>query len=239
MFLSPRITPDPLDILWHYATGYMPDFLNKQSGPVGWVRWSHRGVQYLDRFVLKQKRYVMAPQFELRFDTAFEEVVRSCADARRAVIREGPCETWLTDDLIAGLLRLHNLGYAHSYETWTHGKLVGGTFGIHLGGYVSMMSLFNHVSNAGKAAVGRGMMHLRDRGFKMVDIGMVPTHNVNFGGEWTPRWKFEAELAGLVHQKVSLTDDRPCPPVPWPIRVGMPVVRTLRAVRRRLPGHAA
>src|SRR5947209_8903514 len=100
---SRRVTADPLDILWHYATGYMPDFLNGKSGPVGWVRWPHRGVQFLDKFKIprKQKSYVLSPQFELRFDSAFEEVVRACADVHRHAIADGPAggQTWITPAL--------------------------------------------------------------------------------------------------------------------------------------------
>ena len=240
MFPTRRLRASPLDILWHYAMGYMPDFLNQKDGPAGWVRWSHRGVQYLDKFKIpsSQKRYVLAPQFELRFDQAFEEVIHACADTSRQVIQHAAGTTWMTDELIAGLVRLHGMGYAHSYESWMDGKLVGGTLGIQLGGYVTMISLFHRVSNASKAATGKAMMHLRDRGFKMVDIGMVPTHLVNFGSEWAPRWKFEAELPGLIHQKVSISDEHPCAPVPWAIRAGMPVVHAVRGVRRRLPGGA-
>jgi len=237
---SRRVCSDPLDILWHYAMGYMPDFLNKKNGPVGWSRWSQRGVQWLDKFKIprKQKPYVLDPQFELRFDTAFEDVVRECANTSRHAIADGCGQTWITEELIHGLLSLHGLGYAHSYEAWMDGKLVGGTFGIQLGGYVTMVSLFHRVSNASKAAAGRAMMHLRDRGFKMIDIGMVPTHHVDFGSEWLPRWKFEAQLPMLIGHEVSIRDDRPAPPVPWQIRAGLPVVRAIRAIQRRLPGCA-
>ena len=177
---------DPLHILWRYAIGYMPDFLDGKSGAVGWVRWPHRGVQMLDKFKIprKQKSCVMSPEFELRIDQSFEEVVRECADVNRHVIKDGVGQTWLTPTLIEGLIQLHEMGYAHSYETWIDGKLVGGTFGIQLGGLVTMVSLFHRVSNASKAAAGRAMMQLRDRGFKLIDIGMVPQHHVDFGSEW-------------------------------------------------------
>src|SRR3712207_4725180 len=104
IWLSNKIRPHPLNLLWHFATGYLPDFLNKHSGPVGWVRWSHRGVQFLDeRFVIprKQKPYVFSPKFELRFNTAFEEVVRACADPSRPGIQKRCGESWITGDLIA------------------------------------------------------------------------------------------------------------------------------------------
>jgi leucyl/phenylalanyl-tRNA--protein transferase len=235
------ISGDPLDILWHYAIGYMPDFLDGKSGPVGWVRWPHRGVQQLDQFKIprKQKPYVLSPQFELRFDVAFEEVVRECADTSRKVMSEGARQTWLSPELIEGLLKLHRMGYAHSYETWMDGKLVGGTFGIQLGGLLTMVSLFHRVSNASKAAAGRAMMHLRDRGFQLIDIGMVPNHQVDFGSQWMPRWQFEAMLPTLINQKHSISDNHSCPPVPWGIRMKMPLVKAFRSIRRRFGRDAA
>jgi leucyl/phenylalanyl-tRNA---protein transferase len=238
---SRRVTADPLDILWHYATGYMPDFLDGKSGPVGWVRWPHRGVQLLDKLKIprKQKPYVLSPAFELRIDQAFEEVVRECANPQRHAIRDGVGQTWITPELITGLLRLHETGYAHSYEAWSQGKLVGGTFGIQLGGLVTMVSLFHRASNASKAAAGRAMLQLKDRGFRLIDIGMVPHHHVDFGSAWLPRWKFEMMLPGLIRQRVSVADDRPCPSVPAAIRIGLPLVRAYRAARRRLTGDAA
>ena len=232
---------DPHHILWRYATGYMPDFINGKSGEVGWVRWPHRGVQLLDKFKIprKQKSYVLAPEFDLRFDQSFEEVVRACADVNRHVIKDGVGETWLTPQLIEGLLELHKLGFAHSYETWMDNQLVGGTFGIQLGGLVTMISLFHRVSNASKAAAGRAMMHLRDRGFQLIDIGMVPQHHVDFGSEWMPRWKFESMLPTLVHQQVSIDDSHPCMPLPLSIRVRLPMHRVMKRLRRIITPLAA
>ena len=240
-FPSQRVVSDPLDILWHYATGYMPDFLDGKSGQVGWVRWPHRGVQRLEAFKIprKQKPYVLSHEFELRIDRSFEEVVRECANVNRPVIHDGAGMTWITPELIDGLLKLHAMGYAHSYESWMDGKLVGGTFGIQLGGLVTMVSLFHRVSNASKAAAGRAMMHLRDRGFQWIDIGMVPQHHVDFGSEWVPRWKYEAKLPKLIRQKVSVSDEHPCRPIPLAIRAGLPIVKAFRAIHRRRPGGVA
>lgn len=232
---SRRVSSEALEILWHYSIGYMPDFLDGKSGEVGWVRWPHRGVQRLDQFKIprKQKSYVLSPEFELKIDTAFEEVVRACADVNRHVMKDGVGQTWITPELIEGLLKLNRMGYAHSYESWMNDQLVGGTFGIQLGGLVTMISLFHRVSNASKAAAGRAMMHLRDRGFTRVDIGMVPQHQVDFGSEWMPRWQYEAMLPRLIRQKVSISEDHPVRPVPLAIQLGMPCVRAFRAVSRR------
>ena len=66
---------------------------------------------------------------------------------------------------------------------------------------------------------------------------MVPDHLVHFGAEWVPRWKYEAEVAGLIRQRLSIHDAFPCPALPWQIRVGEPVLRAGRMVRRRLVGE--
>ncbi len=79
------------------------------------------------------------------------------------------------------------------------------------------------------------MMHLRDRGFKLIDVGMVPTHHVDFGAEWVPRWKYELMLPCLIRQRTSISD-QPCPAIPAVIRAGLPIARVWRALRRRLPG---
>src|SRR5439155_25138654 len=99
------VRSDPWHILWHYANGRLPDFLNKQDGPVGWVRWSHRGVQFLDNFTIprKQKSYIFSPNFELRFNSAFEETVRACADPARDYIQRRAGQSWITPQRLAGL----------------------------------------------------------------------------------------------------------------------------------------
>ena len=239
MWLSDTVQSDPLNILWHFATGYLPDFLNKRDGEVGWVRWSHRGVQYLDKVEIprKQRPYVNSPRFELRFNQAFEEVVRACADTQRNAIVKRSGDTWITPELMEGLIALRKMGFAHSFETWQDNQLVGGIWGVQVGGLVTMSSMFNRVSNASKCAMARTMLHLNGRGFTMVDMGMVPDHLVHFGAEWVPRWKYEAEVAGLIRQRLSIHDAFPCPALPWQIRVGEPVLRAGRMVRRRLVGE--
>jgi leucyl/phenylalanyl-tRNA--protein transferase len=235
VWLANNIQPNLLNTLWHFATGYLPDFINKQDGQVGWVRWSHRGIQFLDKFVIprKQRPYVNSARFEVRYNQAFEEVVRACADTQRNYIQARSGQTWITDELIESLLQLRRLGHAHSFETWQEGKLVGGIWGVQIGGLVTMSSMFNRVSNASRCAMARTMMGLRDRGFTMVDMGMVPDHHVHFGAEWVQRWKYESMLPDLIRQKVSISDEFPCPVLPWQIKMAEPILRGLRAVGRR------
>jgi leucyl/phenylalanyl-tRNA--protein transferase len=227
------VRSDPWHILWHYANGRMPDFVNRQDGPVGWVRWSHRGIQPLDeiRIPESQRRYVFSRKFELRIDTAFEDVVRGSAD----VARFG--KTWITPELIDGLIALNRMGYAHSFEAWTVEEkpvLAGGVWGVQIGSFVTASSMFHRVANATKAAYGRALLHLKERGFTMVDTGMVPEHMVNYGSRYVPSWQFEAMQRPLLWQPRTVADGMtpPMPPGSW--RWRMAAARLGRAIARRL-----
>jgi leucyl/phenylalanyl-tRNA--protein transferase len=231
MLSSRRIHPDPVSILWHQLCGHMANVKSPTDPRTCWNAGSHRGVQFLDKvqFPRKQKRYIFSPQFEIRHDTAFEETIRGCASAPRDTL------VWISPELIRGLCQLHEMGFAHSYEAWHEGKLVGGVFGVQLGSMITCDSMFHRMSNASKAAYGQSLLHLQKRGFKVVDTNGVATHQVNYGEEWLPRWKFENLIAECLKDTPSFTDRRPCPKLPWEIRIMLPTLRPARAILRRMP----
>jgi leucyl/phenylalanyl-tRNA--protein transferase len=211
----------------------MPDFINRNDGPVGWVRWSHRGVQPLDAisFPESQKRYIFSKKFDLRINTAFEEVVRASADTSRFG------KTWITPELIEGLVRLHGMGYAHSFEAWTTGanpELAGGLWGVQIGSFITASSMFHRQPNATKAAYGRALLHLKERGFTMVDTGMVPDHMVNYGSRYVPSWEFEERLRGLIREPRTIAEGLRPPMLPRGLGWGLAVVRLARGIRRRV-----
>jgi len=228
---SVKIHSDPMDMLWHYANGEMPCYLVREGGEVGWIKYTHRGVQFLDKFEFprKQLRYIFSPKFQVKYNQAFEETLAGCAD----LSREG--RTWITPELITGYTELHRLGYAHSYEAWMDGKLVGGAIGVQIGGYITCETMFHRVNNASKAAWGQTLVRLKERGFKWVDTNCVAAHQVEYGEEWVMQWKFEQMVNEAMKENHSLADDIPCPPVPWILKAGLPVARILSSARKRLP----
>lgn len=226
------VVADPWQLLWHYASGRMPDFVNKCDGQVGWVAWNHRGIQPLDdiQFPESQKRYIFSKKFELRINTRFEEVVRACAD----IARFG--KTWITPELIEGLIVLHRMGHAHSFEAWSveTGELAGGIWGVQIGGFITASSMFHRMPNATKAAYGRTLLHLKERGFAMVDTGMVPDHMVNYGSRYVPRWQFESMLRGLLEERRTVVDGAAAPMLPRTMMWRLKAARGLKAVMRRV-----
>jgi leucyl/phenylalanyl-tRNA--protein transferase len=233
MIRSDTVGEDPVAFLFHYLRGQMVNWKDGNNGPVHWVAGSHRGLQFLDKveFPRKQKRYIFSPQFEIRYDTAFEEVMKGCADRSRDVENK----TWISGEYLRGMVALHKLGFAHSWEAWHDGKLVGGAFGVQLGSMISCDSMFHRMSNASKAAYGQTLVHLQKRGFKIVDTNGVAAHQVNYGEEWVPHWRFEQLILECLRESPSLTDDRPCPPLPWEVRALIPALRPARVLVKRLP----
>jgi hypothetical protein len=95
------------------------------------------------------KKFRKTPGCEVRIDTAFEQVMRHCAQT----VRPGQDGTWIVDRIVAAYTALHRQGKAHSVETWIDGQLVGGLYCVALGRAVFGESMFAHASDASKIAL--------------------------------------------------------------------------------------
>ncbi|VEB42103.1 Leucyl/phenylalanyl-tRNA--protein transferase [Chromobacterium violaceum] len=76
--------------------------------------------------------------YEIRVDSAFPEVMRACAEPRA-----GQDGTWIVPEMVAAYCRLHQIGYAHSFETWIDGELAGGLYGVSIGRMFYGESMFS------------------------------------------------------------------------------------------------
>lgn len=132
------------------------------------------------------RKRVLHGDFEVRFDTAFREVMAACAEAPRP----GQGGTWITDDLLAGYGALHDRGFAHSAEAWRDGQLVGGVYGVSLGRAFFGESMFAKESDASKVAFAVLLGHLVHWGFHFVDCQVRTEHLERFGAADWPRSRF-------------------------------------------------
>jgi leucyl/phenylalanyl-tRNA---protein transferase len=130
-----------------YSVGVFPMGIGHHGRPpIGWWSPDPRGVLRLgDLRVPRSLRKSMA-HFEVRVDTAFDEVVAACADPGR----EG---RWITPEVAQAYGALHDAGWAHSVETWQDGRLVGGLYGVAIGGLFAGESMFHTARDASKAAL--------------------------------------------------------------------------------------
>src|SRR3546814_6144782 len=90
-----------------------------------------RGIRPLDDFRLPRKLRDKSRRgiFEVRCNSAFQEVIRGCAEPA-----ENRPDTWINPVIEQLYNELFDMGFAHSVECWRNGTLVGGLYGVSLGG---------------------------------------------------------------------------------------------------------
>ena len=165
----------PSRLLLAYRSGIFPWF--SAGDPILWWSPDPRLVLNLEDFRLRKSLRKRLKHFEIRFDTAFGDVIRACA----AVPREGQTGTWILPEMIEAYEVLHAMGHAHSAEAWRDGRLVGGLYGVEVGGLFCGESMFSHVSDASKAALAALVEHLALRGFEMIDAQVPTAHLKSLG----------------------------------------------------------
>jgi leucyl/phenylalanyl-tRNA--protein transferase len=173
----------PGTLLTAYRSGLFPMGLGRHgAGPIGWWSPDPRGVLPLDALRVRASLRKVLPRFEVRVDTAFEEVVRRCADPTR----EG---RWITADVVGAYTTLHRLGWAHSVEAWQDGRLVGGLYGVAVGGLFAGESMFHAVRDASKVALVGLVERLGRDGDprRLVDVQWSTPHLARLGAQEWPR----------------------------------------------------
>jgi len=161
-----------------------------EDGSIGWFSPDPRGVIPLDHFHLPSRlaRVLRQGRFEIAVDSAFEDVMRACADDRD----EG---TWISDEILECYTALHRLGLAHSVEVRRGDDLVGGLYGVHLGGAFFGESMFHRVTDASKVALAMLVDRLVRHGFELLDVQWLTPHLERFGAVAIPRREYLARLA--------------------------------------------
>ena len=114
--------------------------------------------------------------YQIKIDTAFEQVMRKCAAER-----DDRPETWINEPIIEAYCTLHRRGHAHSVECWDGDKLVGGLYGVSIGGAFFGESMFSRKSNASKIALVHLCARLWKGGYEILDTQFVNDHLVQFG----------------------------------------------------------
>ena len=119
-------------------------------------------------------------RFEVRSDSAFEAVIRACAESRT-----GREDTWIDERLIGLYVQLHELGRAHSVEAWREGRRVGGLYGVHIGAAFCGESMYHRPelggTDASKVCLVHLVEHMRAAGFQLPDTQFSTPHLERLG----------------------------------------------------------
>lgn len=183
-------------LLAAYRLGIFPWF--SPGDPVLW--WSPDPRMVLFPHELKVSRSLSKrlkkKDYEIRFNSAFEQVVRLCAETGR----KGQNGTWITESIIQGYCALASMGKAMSVETWMEDQLVGGLYGVKLGRMFYGESMFYHRTDASKLAFVHLVYYLQESGTGMIDCQMKTSHLATFGAREIPRSEFIDKLSMLIEE---------------------------------------
>ncbi|MEI9899230.1 MAG: leucyl/phenylalanyl-tRNA--protein transferase [Hyphomicrobium sp.] len=133
-------------------------------GPLKWWTRQNRMVLFLgeQHMAKRLRRDMRKSDYLITFDTAFDEVIKACAEPRKG----RPFGlTWVTPKIMRLYAALHDVGFAHSFEVWSaDGRLIGGGYGFAIGRVFFTESQFSRESNTSKMGFASLNHHLAQMG---------------------------------------------------------------------------
>ena len=180
---------DPVIVLRAYAQGIFP--MAHEGGRIHWYAPDPRAILEYHNFHISRslRATIRKRHYEIRMDTAFEQVMRYCG------ARE---ETWINEEFIKTYTYLHQKGLGHSVEAWQDGQLMGGLYGIALGGAFMGESMFSRSPDASKVCLAALVEHLHTRGYVLHDTQFLTPHLASLGVTEISRAEYEKRLGVAV-----------------------------------------
>ncbi len=163
---------EPENMIRLYARGAFP--MADDSGKIDWYFPERRTIIPLNNYNIPRslKKIIGQAVYEISYDSAQIEVIKSCADRER---------TWISPKLISAYKNLVTNKYLHSVEVWEDDKLVGGLYGIAFKGAFFGESMFSKKSQASKIALVHLLDHLNKKKFVLLDVQYQTHHLKMFG----------------------------------------------------------
>ena len=189
-----------------YAAGVFPMAESADDPELFWVDPRRRGILPLDAFHVARRlrRVVRRRIFEIRCDSAFEDVIRACSEAS-----EKRPNTWINDEIVRLYAALFARGAAHSVECWRDDRLAGGLYGVSLGAVFFGESMFSRENDASKVALVHLVARLRLGGFRLLDTQFLTPHLARFGGIEISRTRYHRLLAGALSYRAVFSSTLP------------------------------
>ena len=176
------------ELLYAYSKGYFPMAVPEEENQLFWFKPEMRGIIPIDQFKVSKNvaRLYRQKKYDLHIDKDFEQTIRHCSD------RE---ETWISEEIIDLYVRLHKLGYAHSFEVWKGAEQVGGLYGVKMGKAFFGESMFNKESDTSKLALVYLVDFLKKYEFTLLDTQYLNPFLVQFGAIEIPEKAYDVLLS--------------------------------------------
>jgi len=189
----------PQRLVAAYANGIFPWY--SENDPILWWTPDPRMILFPQNFKISKslKQALNKSIYELRIDTAFEQVINNCKSIPRKY-EEG---TWITEEMKSAYIHLHKLGLAHSFESWQNNNLVGGLYGISLGKAFFGESMFQKATDASKVAFYHLSQFCLKWNFGLIDCQLPNDHLESMGAVEIPRSDFLNLLDKALKEKTK------------------------------------
>lgn len=212
----PAVTPELL--LEAYCAGYFPMAMSKRGRTLYWFNPEVRAVLPLqdESFHLSRslRKLLRQHPYTITVDTAFEDVMRACADTPRKK-EDG---TWINKEILSLYTQLHEMGFAHSVEVWEeetepqarpaerrpcdfqqkitgqNKTLIGGLYGVSIGAAFFGESMFSLRTGASKIALVHLVERLKAAEYVFLDAQFENPHLVQFGFQSVPQADYQTLL---------------------------------------------
>ena len=184
----------PWLIRYGYERGAFP--MTMENGLVEWFQPRKRCLFPIEGIHVSRSlaKTIDKGIFEIRFDTAFEQVMRNCLR---------PTDNWISEEFIRVYTEIHRQGWAHSAECWLDGNLVGGAYGIALGTCFCAESMFHRVTDASKVALWALVSECYQLGFTIFDAQIMNPHLDSLGAYEVPHLAFEIMLSDALKRTTA------------------------------------
>lgn len=178
----------PSRLMMAYRMGIFPWY--SPGDPILWWSPDPRLILVPAEFKLHRSLRKKLHSFDIRFDTAFAEVIRECA----RIPRKKQKGSWIVPEMVDAYEELFALGYAHSVEAYRDGELVGGLYGVLVGKVFCGESMFAKVSDASKAALAALIAKTEEWEIDFIDCQVPTQHLKSLGAKEVSREEFLARL---------------------------------------------
>ena len=200
------ITPQVL--LKAYCVGIFPMAESAEDSALYWIEPEERGVIPLDglRISHSLRKRVRQRPFDIRIDTAFSEVIGSCAEKRQE--RK---TTWINSRIRALYTQLHKMGCCHTIECWQEETLAGGLYGVRIGAAFFGESMFSRATDASKIALVHLVARLNAGGYRLLDAQFMNPHLARLGALPVGKAEYHAMLESALEHEADFfhfKDDR-------------------------------
>ena len=174
----------PERLLFAYQLGLFPWY--NEGEEILWWCPDPRFVLFPDevRVSKSMKKILRDEIFSFTENKCFREVMLHCKNA----YRKDQDGTWISDELIDSFTKLHEHGFAKSFEVWQNDDLVGGFYGIQIGNVFCGESMFAKVSNASKAGFLNFIVKNKD--LELIDCQIHSEHLESLGARMIPKLEY-------------------------------------------------